>query len=64
MYYTKTKMIVATFARLGAVVATALMPALGGHDSAAAQTVKVGVIMTYSGRDAALGCSHLYLLAR
>ena len=55
MHFIKTKMIAATFVRLGAVVAAVLMPALGGHDSAAAQTVKVGVIMTYSGRDAALG---------
>jgi len=37
------------------LVTAALVLALGGLGPAAAQTVKVGVILTYSGRDAALG---------
>src|SRR3974390_1510031 len=50
-----TKTILALLLRLRAVVTAALVLALGGLGPAAAQTVKVGVILTYSGRDAALG---------
>jgi len=50
-----TKTILALLLRLRGVVAAALVLAPAGFGPAAAQTVKVGVILTYSGRDAALG---------
>ena len=53
------KMIGSGLVRRGAGVAAALAivaaPALVAPAPAAAQTVKIGVILTYSGRDAALG---------
>jgi branched-chain amino acid transport system substrate-binding protein len=50
-----SKMIGAKLMRQAAIVVAALMLALVGLIPAEAQTIKVGVILTYSGRDAALG---------
>jgi branched-chain amino acid transport system substrate-binding protein len=45
----------AKFVRRGAIIAAALAALASVSIPAAAETVKVGVILTYSGRDAALG---------
>lgn len=50
-----TKIIGARRLRQGIVAAAALMLSLVALIPASAQTVKIGVILTYSGRDAALG---------
>ena len=50
-----TRGIGAKFLRCGAVIGAAMTIALAAHNSAAAETVKIGMILTYSGRDAALG---------
>jgi branched-chain amino acid transport system substrate-binding protein len=45
----------ASFLRCGAVFGAAMMLAAGMHSPASAETIKIGMILTYSGRDAALG---------
>ena len=50
-----TRGIGAKFLRCGAAIGAAMTIALAAHNSAAAETVKIGMILTYSGRDAALG---------
>jgi branched-chain amino acid transport system substrate-binding protein len=50
-----TRRIGAKFLRCGAAIGAAMAIALAAHGSAAAGTVKIGMILTYSGRDAALG---------
>ncbi|MCF8152447.1 MAG: ABC transporter substrate-binding protein [Sulfuritalea sp.] len=45
----------ARFLRRGAVIGAAMMLALTAVAPAASETVKIGMILTYSGRDAALG---------
>src|SRR6516165_9715082 len=50
-----TKTIFDLLLRHPAVAAAASISVLAGLGPATAQTVKVGVILTYSGRDAALG---------
>ncbi|HEY1310084.1 MAG TPA: ABC transporter substrate-binding protein, partial [Pseudolabrys sp.] len=49
------KMIVAQLSRHGAILVAALTITLVALVPAKAQTIKIGVILTYSGRDAALG---------
>jgi branched-chain amino acid transport system substrate-binding protein len=50
-----TRTIGASFLRSGAVFGAAMMLASAMHSPAAAETIKIGMILTYSGRDAALG---------
>ncbi len=45
----------ARFLRRGTVIGAAIMLALAAATPAAAESIKIGVILTYSGRDAALG---------
>lgn len=50
-----TRTVGARFLRGGAVIGAAMMLALTAVAPAASETVKIGMILTYSGRDAALG---------
>ena len=50
-----TRILGASLSRCGAILGAAMMFTSAMHDSAAAETIKIGMILTYSGRDAALG---------
>lgn len=50
-----TQRIGAKFHRRSAIIGAAMALAFAAHPPAAAETVKIGMILTYSGRDAALG---------
>jgi branched-chain amino acid transport system substrate-binding protein len=50
-----TRILGANLSRGGAILGAAMMIASAMYNSAAAETIKIGMILTYSGRDAALG---------